>query len=116
MVVRDGQFFLAPYSASNAALTNVTKNAAQTLRHHPIRVNGINYGWRNTPGEDAVQKRFRGAGEGWREKIGARQPFGRPVGPADDAVLASSTLGPRSGVVNGAVVEFDQHVAGACPE
>ncbi len=32
MVVHCGQSFLAPYSASKAALANITKNAAQALR------------------------------------------------------------------------------------
>ena len=116
MVVHGGQSFLAPYSASKAALANVTKNAAQTLRHHRIRVNGINCGWMDTPGEDVVQKRFHGAGEDWREAAGARLPFGRLVDPAEVAVLAAYMLGPQSGVMTGSVVDFDQVVAGAYPE
>ena len=78
MVVHCGQSFLAPYSASKAALANVTKNAAQALRRHRIRVNGINCGWMDTPGEDATQRKYHGAGDDWLAKAEAAQPFGHP--------------------------------------
>lgn len=116
MVVHCGQSFLAPYSASKAALANVTRNAAQALRHHRIRVNGINCGWMDTPGEDAVQRRFHGAGDDWLEKAEAAQPFGMLVKPAHVAGLAAWMLGPASGVMTGSVVDYDQNVAGAYPE
>lgn len=116
MVVHCGQTFLAPYSASKAALANVTRNAAHTLRHRRIRVNGINCGWMDTPGEDAIQRRFHGAGDDWLEKAEARQPFGMLVKPGHVAGLAAYMLGPASGVMTGAVVDFDQNVAGAYPE
>lgn len=116
MVVHCGQSYLAPYSASKAALANVTKNAAQALRSHRIRVNAINCGWMDTPGEDETQRRWHGAGDDWLEKAEARQPFGMLVKPAHVAGLASYMLGPRSGVMTGAIVDFDQNVAGAYPE
>ena len=111
-----GQSFLAPYSASKAALANVTKNAAQALRSHRIWVNGINCGWMDTPGEDAVQRRFHDAGDDWLERAEAAQPFGMLVKPVHVAGLASHMLGPDSGVMTGSVVDFDQYVAGAYPE
>lgn len=116
MVVHCGQSFLAPYSASKAALANVTKNAAQALRDRRIRVNGINCGWMDTPGEDRTQRLFHGAGDDWLEKAEAGQPFGMLVKPAHVAGLASFMLGPQSGVMTGAIVDFDQNVAGAYPE
>jgi NAD(P)-dependent dehydrogenase (short-subunit alcohol dehydrogenase family) len=116
MAVHCGQSFLAPYSASKAALANVTKNAAQSLRCHHIRVNGINCGWMDTPGEDATQRRFHGAGDGWLAEAEARQPFGMLVKPAHVAGLAAFMLGPASGVMTGSIVDFDQNVAGAYPE
>lgn len=116
MVVHCGQSFLAPYSASKAGLANVTKNAAQALRRHRIRVNAINCGWMDTPGEDAVQRRYHGAGDDWLEKAEAAQPMGTLVKPADVARLAALMLGPGSGVMTGALVDFDQNVAGAYPE
>jgi NAD(P)-dependent dehydrogenase (short-subunit alcohol dehydrogenase family) len=116
MVVHCGQSFLAPYSASKAALANVTKNAAQALRHRHIRVNAINCGWMDTPGEDAIQRRYHGAGDDWLEKAEAAQPFGTLVKPAHVARLAAFMLGPTSGVMTGSIVDFDQNVAGAYPE
>jgi NAD(P)-dependent dehydrogenase (short-subunit alcohol dehydrogenase family) len=116
MVVHCGQSFLAPYSASKAALANVTKNAAQALRQDRIRVNAINCGWMDTPGEDETQRRFHGAGDGWLAEAEARQPFGMLVKPDHVAGLASYMLSPQSGVMTGAIVDFDQNVAGAYPE
>ena len=111
-----GQSFLAPYSASKAALANVTKNAAQALRGHRIRVNGINCGWMDTPGEDVVQRRFHDAGDDWLGRAEAVQPFGMLVKPEHVAGLASYMLGPGSGVMTGSIVDFDQNVAGSYPE
>jgi len=111
-----GQSFLAPYSASKAALANVTKNAAQALCRHRIRINGINCGWMDTPGEDAIQRKWHGAGDDWLERAEARQPFGMLVKPVHVAGLASYLLSGASGVMTGSVVDFDQFVAGAYPE
>ena len=116
MVVHCGQSYLAPYSASKAALANITKNAAQALRGHRIRVNGINCGWMDTPGEDVTQRRFHGAEDGWLEAAEARQPMGMLVKPDHVAGLASYLLSGASGVMTGALIDFDQNVAGAYPE
>lgn len=116
MVVHCGQSFLSPYSASKAALANVTRNAAQALRSHHIRVNGVNCGWMDTPGEDAVQRRHHGAGDDWLAQAEAQQPFGMLVKPAHVAALASYMLSTNSGVMTGALIDFDQNVAGAYPE
>jgi NAD(P)-dependent dehydrogenase (short-subunit alcohol dehydrogenase family) len=111
-----GQSFLSAYSASKAALANVTRNAANALRHRQIRVNAINCGWMDTPGEDETQRRWHGAGDDWLEKAEAKQPFGKLVKAPDVAVLAAYLLGPQSGVMTGSVIDFDQNVAGAYPE
>ena len=116
MVVHCGQNFLAPYSASKAALANVTKNAAQALRGHKIRVNGINCGWMDTPGEDETQRKYHGASDGWLAAAESRQPMGMLVKPGHVAGLVSYMLSPDSGVMTGALVDFDQNVAGAYPE
>ncbi len=111
-----GQSFLAAYSASKAALANVTRNSANALRSKRIRVNAINCGWMDTPGEDETQRRWHGAGDDWLEKAEAAQPFGKLVKAPDVAILASYLLGPQSGVMTGSVIDFDQNVAGAYPE
>ena len=111
-----GQSFLAPYSASKAALANVTKNAAQALRGHRIRINGINCGWMDTPGEDAIQRKYHDGGDDWLERAEAAQPFGMLVKPQHVAELASWMLGSGSGVMTGSIVDFDQNVVGSYPE
>jgi NAD(P)-dependent dehydrogenase (short-subunit alcohol dehydrogenase family) len=116
MAVHCGQSFLAPYAASKAALANIAKNAANALRRHRIRVNGINCGWMDTPGEDATQRRHHGAQDGWLAAAEARQPFGQLVRPAEVAGLAAYLLSPASGVVTGSLIDFDQNVTGAYPE
>ena len=111
-----GQSFLAPYSASKAAMVTATKNAAMSLRTDHIRVNGINCGWMDTEGEDQVQRKWHGGGDDWLEKAEAAAPLGMLAKPAHVAALASYLLGPESGIITGAVIDFDQYVPGAYPE
>ena len=70
----------------------------------------------DTPGEDETQRRFHGAQDGWLEAAEARQPMGMLVKPDHVAGLASYLLSDASGVMTGALVDFDQNVAGAYPE
>ena len=116
MSMHCGQSYLAPYSASKAALANITRNTAQAFRKDRIRCNGIACGWMDTPGEDATQKRFHGASDNWLAEAEARQPFGQLVKPTEVAPLVAYLLSPRSGVMTGAIIDCDQNVAGAYPE
>ena len=116
MVIHCGQSFLAPYTASKAALAALTKNLAQAHRSDRIRFNAIAPGWMDTPGEDATQRRFHGAGDGWLAEAEAKQPAGKLVKPDEVAGLAAYLLAPESGVMTGAVIDYDQNVAGAYPE
>lgn len=111
-----GQSFLSPYAASKGALTTITRNAAQALRHNRIRVNGINCGWMDTPGEHKIQRDFHGADDDWLAKAEAAQPMGTLVKTDTVARQASLMLSPASGVMTGAIVDFDQNVVGALPE
>lgn len=111
-----GQSFLAGYAASKAALANITKNSANALRSNRIRVNGINVGWMDTPGEDAIQKTVHGATDDWLARAEAAQPMGMLVKPAHVAGLVSYMLSDASGVMTGAMVDFDQNVNGAYGE
>lgn len=116
MAAHCGQSFLAPYSASKAALANITRNAAHALTRHRIRVNGINAGWMDTEAEDAIQRTVHGAIEGWQARAGANLPLGALINPAHLAALVSYMLSPDSGVMTGSVIDFDQQVNGASPE
>lgn len=108
-----GQTFLAPYSASKAALALLTRNVANAFRRQGIRCNAINIGWMDTPAEHEVQRRWHGAAPGWLAEAEARQPFGRLIRPEEPAALAAYLLSPASGVMTGAVIDHDQNVAGA---
>lgn len=114
--VHCGLPFLAPYVASKTALLGITKNAANALARHRIRVNGINVGWMDTPGENETQKKWHGREDGWQAKAEANMPFGKLVKPEDVAWQTAFLLGPHSGVVTGSIIDFDQQVPGAYPD
>jgi NAD(P)-dependent dehydrogenase (short-subunit alcohol dehydrogenase family) len=111
-----GQSFLVPYSASKATLANLTKNVAQSYRSHHIRCNGVMAGWMDTPGEHAIQKKAHGAPDDWLAKAEAGRPMGQLAKPDEVAGLISYMLSPESGVMTGALVDYDQWVPGAHPE
>jgi NAD(P)-dependent dehydrogenase (short-subunit alcohol dehydrogenase family) len=108
-----GQPYLAPYVASKSGLIGLTRNAAFAHRFDRIRINGVNIGWTETEGEDAIQRRFHGAEDGWLEKAAAQLPMGK-LGQVDEiADFVVFLLSGRSGVVTGSVIDWDQAVPGA---
>jgi NAD(P)-dependent dehydrogenase (short-subunit alcohol dehydrogenase family) len=104
---------LAIYSATKGALATLTKNAANAHRFDRIRVNGINVGWTNTPGERQMQGVTLGLGESWLDKAAAQQPFGRLLEPEDIARLAIFLLSDAAGPMTGSLVDQEQWVAGS---
>jgi NAD(P)-dependent dehydrogenase (short-subunit alcohol dehydrogenase family) len=113
MAAHGGQPYLAPYVASKSGLVGLTRNAAFAHRWDRIRINGVNIGWTETDGEDATQRRFHGAGDDWLEKAAASVPMGK-LGQVDEiADLVVFLMSPRSGVVTGSVLDWDQTVPGA---
>jgi NAD(P)-dependent dehydrogenase (short-subunit alcohol dehydrogenase family) len=107
-----GQPYLAPYVATKAGLAGLTRNAAHAHRWDRIRINGLNIGWTDTEGEDAIQRRFHGAGDDWREQAGASLPMGKLGQPGEIADFVVFLLSGRSGVVTGSVIDWDQNVLG----
>jgi NAD(P)-dependent dehydrogenase (short-subunit alcohol dehydrogenase family) len=107
-----GQPFICAYSASKAALAGLTKNVAYSLMRDRIRVNGLNIGWMNTPGEDSIQKREHGAADGWLDQAKARQPFGRLLETTEVAKAIAFLASDESGMMTGSLVDFDQSVLG----
>ena len=57
MSAHGGQSFITAYSGSKGALSVFTKNAAYSVMRHRIRINGLNIGWMDSPGEDSIQKK-----------------------------------------------------------
>lgn len=107
-----GQPFLSPYSMSKGALVTLTKNVAQSVLKNRIRVNGLNLGWMDTPGEDAIQKRFHGAPDDWLEKAEQSQPLGRLVKPQEVAQVVAFLLSDQAGLMTGSIIDFDQNIMG----
>jgi NAD(P)-dependent dehydrogenase (short-subunit alcohol dehydrogenase family) len=116
MAAHCGQSYLTPYSASKGALAVLTKNVANAFATKRIRCNGIMVGWMDTQGETAIQQKFHGAAEDWLAKAEAGQRMGQLVKPDQLAGLVTYMLSPQSGVMTGALVDYDQNVAGAYPE
>ncbi len=108
-----GQSFIIAYSASKAALSALTKNAAFSLMPDHIRVNGLNIGWMDSPGEDRIQKTYHASDDGWLAAAEARQPFGRLIKPAEVARAVAFLSSDESGLMTGSVIDFDQQVLGA---
>jgi NAD(P)-dependent dehydrogenase (short-subunit alcohol dehydrogenase family) len=107
-----GQPFLCAYSTSKGALATLTKNNAHALRADRIRVNGINIGWADTPGEHAIQARD-GRPPDWLITAEPGQPFGRLIKPDDVSTLAVYLLSDAAQMMTGALIDFDQNVMGA---
>lgn len=111
-----GQPFLTPYSVSKGALSVLTKNVANAFAKNRIRCNGIILGWMDTPAEDAIQQQFHGRKPGWLAEAEAGMPMGQLIKPPEIASLIAYMLSPEAGVMTGALVEYDQQVAGSYPE
>ena len=107
-----GAPYLTPYAASKGALVTLTRNTANALVHDRIRVNGLNLGWSNTPGEHVTQKRWHDVPDDWLEHAAAKQPFGRLIDPEETARAIAFLASDESGLMTGSIVDFDQTIVG----
>ena len=112
MSAHGGQAFIAAYCTSKGALATLTKNTANALLKHRIRVNGLNIGWMATPGEDRIMKVYHNADDNWLEEAVKTRPFGRLVDPKEVACAAAYLASDQSGLMTGTNIDFDQMVAG----
>jgi NAD(P)-dependent dehydrogenase (short-subunit alcohol dehydrogenase family) len=108
-----GQPFITSYCISKGALETMTRNLAFSLMRHKIRVNQVSPGWMDTEAEDAVQRKFHGATDGWLERAEAEQPTGRLIKPPEVAKVVAFYLSDESGMLTGNIVDYDQSVQGA---
>jgi NAD(P)-dependent dehydrogenase (short-subunit alcohol dehydrogenase family) len=113
MNIHGGSPNVAFYAASKAALALLSRNAAQAHRFDRIRVNGINVGWSDTPGERATQAAIPGRGDDWLDERATKQPTGRLLAPDDVARLALFLLSDCSAPMTGAIIDQEQWVVGA---
>lgn len=112
IVAYGGPPFLTPYSTTKGALMTLTRNLANSLKRDRIRVNTLNIGWTNTPWEHVIQTTVHGRPENWLEKAAKAQPFGRLIEPEEVARSLAFLVSDESGLMTGAIIEFDQSVIG----
>lgn len=112
MTSHGGQSFLTAYAASKGALVTLTKNVAFSVMRNRIRVNGLNIGWMDTPHEHDIQRQYHDAEENWLASAEQAQPFGRLLKPDEVARGVAFLLSEESGMMTGAVIDFDQSVVG----
>jgi NAD(P)-dependent dehydrogenase (short-subunit alcohol dehydrogenase family) len=107
-----GQDFITAYCASKGALATLTRNVAFSVMNYQIRVNGLNIGWMDTPGEDRIMKAYHGSSDGWLKNAEAGRPFGRLIKPAEVARACAYLCSAESGLITGSIIDFDQNVLG----
>jgi NAD(P)-dependent dehydrogenase (short-subunit alcohol dehydrogenase family) len=116
MTAHGGPPKLIAYSASKAALMTMTRALANALKRERIRVNTLNIGWTNTPREHLVQTRMDRQPDNWLEIASRNQPFGRLIEPDEVARAIAFLCSDESGVMTGAVIDYDQNVVGTWDE
>ena len=112
MAMYSGMPFIVAYSGSKAALAVMTKNIANAVSGHKIRVNALNIGWTDTPAEHDIQTRVHKKGQDWLEKDESKVPFKRLTKPIDVAKGLAFMCSDESGLMTGSVIDFDQTVHG----
>ena len=105
--------FLAPYATLKGALMTFTKNVAYAIMRHRIRINMLNIGWMDTPGENVIQHKYHDADDNWLKNAEAEMPFGRLLKPEEVARAVAFLASEESGMMTGSIVDFDQSVQGA---
>ena len=108
-----GQDFITAYCGSKGSLAILTKNIAYSVLNYRIRVNGLNIGWMDTPGEDRIMKTYHDAEPGWLKKAEEGRPFGRLLRPDEVARACAYLSSDESGLMTGSIIDFDQQVLGA---
>ena len=115
IAARGGPSYLTIYSAAKGALSTLTRNAAHSLSWDRIRVNALNIGWMDSPGEHALRRGYYGWGEDWLEEAEAGQPFGRLLKTPEVANAVAFLASEESGMMTGAVIDFNQTIIGCEP-
>ncbi len=103
---------LAAYSASKAAILNLTKNTANAFNMDRIRANVVLPGWVDTPGEHETLKKYHDAPDNWLEAAEASRPFGKLLKADDVARMIVFLASPESAPMTGSVIDYEQAVFG----
>lgn len=108
---RAGQPFIAPYCASKAALSTLTRSAGYALMRNRVHVNQLDIGWMASDHERALQLAESGDPD-WEAKANAGLPFGRLLDPAEVARAILFLASEDAGMMTGSVIHYDQSVWG----
>lgn len=106
-----GQPFLCPYSASKGALATLTRNAGYALMRSRIHVNQLSIGWMNSDNERKLIESETGD-PGFIDRIASGKPFGRILDPNEVAKAVLWMASKDSGILTGAIINFDQSIWG----
>ena len=107
-----GMPFIVAYSGSKAALAIMTRNIANSVSGHQIRVNALNIGWTDTPAEHEIQTNVHNKDNDWLENTEKNVPFKRLTKPIDVAKGLAFMCSEESGLMAGSIIDFDQTVHG----
>ena len=104
-----GQKDLLAYSISKGALQTMTRNLADKLSHHQVRINQLNVGWTYTENENQLQLKA-GRQPGWQHQVPkVSAPFGRILQTNEVAKHVIFWLSDDSYPVSGQVYEVEQY-------
>ena len=107
-----GMPFIVAYSGSKAALAIMTRNIANSVSGHQIRVNALNIGWTDTPAEHEIQTNVHNKDNDWLQNTEKNVPFKRLTKPIDVAKGLAFMCSEESGLMTGSIIDFDQTVHG----
>ena len=93
---RAGQPFIAPYCASKAALSTLTRSAGFALMRNRVHVNQLDIGWMASDHERQLQLEESGDPD-WEAKANDGLPFGRLLDPEEVARAHSANLSAGPG-------------------
>lgn len=99
------------YSVAKGGMMTFTKNLADALKQHRIRVNQINPGWVLTEGEHHIKSVVEGLGEDWLQDALKSRPFGRMILPAD--IANAALFFAANELISGAILDYEQMPFGA---
>ncbi|MDG2107710.1 MAG: SDR family oxidoreductase [Woeseiaceae bacterium] len=104
---------VAMYAGSKAAVSTLTKNAANAHLQDRIRVNAIAMGWAVTPAEQDMQANKLGKGKNWVEDTASQLPLKRLLDVSEVANLTVYLLSDMSGLQTGTIIDLEQKVIGS---
>lgn len=97
---------LFAYATSKGGVMTLTRNLAQSLAKHNIRVNCVHPGWVSSDGEKEVQ-RAEGLPENWIETEGHKLPLGRIQTPEDIASTVVFMASDQANQITGQSIAVD---------